>query len=183
MFDIYSRIFWYIVFILVCTIGIIIIKGLPEEQYQKTIDVPIPSKYLPTKISDLEQKIQFLIFNQKINKLNVQTLFKKHNNMRFKNLTVTAYNPTKEQTDSTPMITSSNKRVKPGMVAVSRDLFYEYGWTYGKKIEIEGWGIFEIQDKMGEGIERGIDIMMFDKDKAKEFGRQELRVVLLDGWK
>jgi len=95
-----------------------------------------------------------------------------------KELVVSAYNPLKEQTDLTPNITASMELIKPGMVAVSRDLFYG-GWSFGKKIYIEGHGVFEIQDLMNERYKNSIDILMYHKGDAKRFGRKILRTVLI----
>ena len=37
-------------------------------------------------------------------------------------VTITAYSPRKGETDNTPFITASNKRVREGIIALSRDL-------------------------------------------------------------
>ncbi|KKL16082.1 hypothetical protein LCGC14_2499180, partial [marine sediment metagenome] len=60
---------------------------------------------------------------------------------------VTAYSPSKRQTDDSPLITASNQAVRGDGVAVSRDLFLK-GWTFGKKVWIQGIGLYTINDLM-----------------------------------
>lgn len=94
-------------------------------------------------------------------------------------LTVTAYSPERGQTDNTPHITASNNRVRPGIVAVSRDLF-DKGWVFGKKIYIKGLGVFTIDDLMANRKQNQIDVFMFNTKQALEFGRQQRDVYLLE---
>ncbi len=47
---------------------------------------------------------------------------------------VTKYNAVPEQTDDTPTITASNKTIKRGVVALSRDLEEELGLKFGDKV-------------------------------------------------
>jgi 3D (Asp-Asp-Asp) domain-containing protein len=93
-------------------------------------------------------------------------------------LRVTAYSAEPEQTDDTPNITASNNPVRRGIVAVSRDLF-ESGWTFGRRVFVEGLGVFTIDDLMHKRKREQIDIFMHDTDQALRFGRQEMNVHLL----
>lgn len=93
-------------------------------------------------------------------------------------VTVTAYNPTTDQCDEDPMIAASMRKVREGTVAVSRDLF-DRGWVFGKKVRIEGLGIFEINDLMNSRYSKSVDIFMWDGDEAKSFGRQQRKIALL----
>jgi 3D (Asp-Asp-Asp) domain-containing protein len=95
------------------------------------------------------------------------------------NAVVTAYSPHKRQTDKDPHVAASMRKVREGTVAVSRDLFWQ-GWTFGRKVYIEGHGVFEINDLMNERYEKRIDVFRWSKDKAKEFGATERRVALLE---
>jgi len=94
------------------------------------------------------------------------------------NATVTAYTPSKEECDNDPEITASMRKVKPGTVAVSHDLF-KSGWVFGKKIYIENLGIFEINDLMNRRWNKRIDIVMFDKKQARKFGKKNKAAALL----
>jgi 3D (Asp-Asp-Asp) domain-containing protein len=94
-------------------------------------------------------------------------------NQKVKELTVTAYTPTEQECDSDPLVTASMRKVRQGTIAVSRDLFYS-GWVFGMKVYVEGLGVFEINDLMGKNHKQRIDVFMWEKNKAKEFGRKKL---------
>jgi 3D (Asp-Asp-Asp) domain-containing protein len=94
-------------------------------------------------------------------------------------LEVTAYTPTVRECNEEPFVAASMRRVKAGTVAVSRDLF-EQGWVFGRKVYIQGHGIFEINDLMNSRFSNCVDVFMWDSGKAREFGRQRLKVALLD---
>ncbi|MBU1003769.1 MAG: 3D domain-containing protein [Proteobacteria bacterium] len=98
---------------------------------------------------------------------------------RTRSLTVTAYSPRLLETDSTPYVTASNKPVRQGIVAVSRDLF-DLGWVFGKKVYIKNFGIFTIDDLMAGDKRNHVDIFMFDTVAAQTFGRKVLSVSLVD---
>jgi 3D (Asp-Asp-Asp) domain-containing protein len=93
-------------------------------------------------------------------------------------LEVTAYTASKDETDETPEITAAMIKTRPGIVAVSRDLF-DNGWTFGKKVYIEGMGIYTIGDLMAKRWEKRIDIFVEDKKDAHVFGKRRLTVALL----
>jgi 3D (Asp-Asp-Asp) domain-containing protein len=75
---------------------------------------------------------------------------------------VTAYNPVRSQTDSSPLITASNKRVRVGMVALSRDLEREFGFTFGDAVYLYGFGRFVFEDRMHRRKKRHVDILILD---------------------
>ena len=79
----------------------------------------------------------------------------------------TAYNALPEQTDDTPEITASGKRVKEGIVANNC-------LPFGTKIAVNDQ-IFEVQDRMNKryGCDN-FDIFMWDYQAAEEFGVKEL---------
>lgn len=86
-----------------------------------------------------------------------------------KSVNVTAYTLDKKECGEDFTKTSSMEKAKPGMVAVSRDLFDD-GWTFGKRIYISGVGIFTIADLIKNTHKNKIDVLMFDKKAAKKFG-------------
>ena len=87
------------------------------------------------------------------------------------NVTVTTYNPTQEQTDSTPNITADGTKIKTWRateyryVALSRDLISRWGgpFEYGDYIVIEGtgkWdGIYQVRDTMNPKWTNRVDIL------------------------
>ncbi|EGJ48714.1 3D domain-containing protein [Desulfocurvibacter africanus] len=133
-----------------------------------------------TRIAQLEQSL--LEERAKIAVLNkfVMTNHETIRGMqRRKVLTVTAYSPRPEETNEDPFTTASNRPVRPGIVAVSRDLFDE-GWVFGRKVYIKGMGVFTIDDLMHARKRNQVDIFMFETAKARDFGLQKLEVYLLD---
>ena len=94
---------------------------------------------------------------------------------------VTAFTPSVKECGKSDGITASNKKLKPGHIAVSRDLFFGKGFTFGKKVFIEGLGIFTVQDLMAKYHKKSVDIAMFNVNKANNFGvKHERKITLLD---
>jgi len=84
---------------------------------------------------------------------------------------ITMYNPEVNQTDSTPFITASNKQVKTGYCATSRDLKKKYKLEYGDLVVIPMLNMcLEIQDIMNKRYTDRIDIFSFSKQEAIKFG-------------
>ena len=98
---------------------------------------------------------------------------------RKRKITVTAYSARAMETDSTPHLTATNKPVRAGIVAVSRDLF-DAGWVFGKQVYVKNHGVFTIDDLMHSRKRNQIDIFMHSTQAAERFGVQELDVYLLD---
>ena len=76
-------------------------------------------------------------------------------------------------------ITASNTKVRPGIVAVSRDLF-DQGYVFGKKVYIHGLGIYEIADLMNKRFINRIDVFIGSDEEAKTFGISQAKVSLLE---
>ena len=86
-------------------------------------------------------------------------------------VTVTTYNPTIQQCDSTPNITADGTTIKPWKateyryVALSRDLIARWGgpFEYGDYVVIEGtdgWdGIYQVKDTMAAKWVKRVDIL------------------------
>ena len=86
-------------------------------------------------------------------------------------VTVTTYNPTRSQTDSTPNETADGTIIKPWLatnyryVALSRDLLSRWGgpFEYGDYIVIEGtdgWdGVYQVRDTMNAKWTNRVDIL------------------------
>ena len=98
-------------------------------------------------------------------------------------VSVTSYNSLVGQTDSTPNITATGTRTRPGVVAASRDLIRAYG--YGAKLKIVKWNnvrgcnhnvipknmVFKIEDTMNARFTRKIDIWLPTRSQSINFGR------------
>tara|TARA_B100000700_G_C14638857_1_gene666393 strand:- start:126 stop:638 length:513 start_codon:yes stop_codon:yes gene_type:complete len=106
----------------------------------------------------------------------VWNLTDENNEMLYSNrimyrVTVTTYNPTRRQTDSTPNITADGTRINPRKatqyryVALSRDLLSRWGgpFEYGDYIVIEGTdgrdGIYQVRDTMNPRWTNRVDIL------------------------
>ena len=97
--------------------------------------------------------------------------------------TVTAYTPAPRENGGPGKKsgTAIGTRIRPGIVAVSRDLL-KSGWNYGDKVHIEGLGVFTIEDTMHQRHRRSIDVAVPDKKEARKIGkRREIVVTLLEG--
>jgi 3D (Asp-Asp-Asp) domain-containing protein len=92
-------------------------------------------------------------------------------------VTVTTYNATVEQTDSNPSMTTFMSRPKPGTIAVSLDLL-EMGFIPGKKVWLQGIGIYRINDVMHERHKMSVDLLL-DR-KSKHFRADNVLMVMVD---
>ena len=97
---------------------------------------------------------------------------------------VTAYSPSRAQTDSNPFETASTQIVTPKdlnellYVAVSRDLLAKFTpgapLEYGDKIYLE----FTVIDTVNKRIENTIDLFFRNQDLARKFGRQNRTIIV-----
>ena len=85
----------------------------------------------------------------------------------------TAYNALASQTDSTPDICAWGDRIRPGIIAVSRDL-EGLGLTRGQEVHIEGHGNMVVLDRMHKRKTNQIDIYMEEYEDAINFGVQQV---------
>lgn len=94
--------------------------------------------------------------------------------------TVTAYtdSPRENLGHGKPVGTAIGTRIRPGIVAVSRDLL-RAGWGFGKSVYIEGLGVFIIEDTMSPRFSRRIDIAVNNMDHARAIGKRSGSLVML----
>jgi 3D (Asp-Asp-Asp) domain-containing protein len=94
-------------------------------------------------------------------------------------VTATAYNSVRGQTDGSPAITAYGIKLRPGMriVAVSRDL-EKLGLRHGAKIRISGLeGEWMVGDRMHPRWARRIDVYMgLDVKAARAWGKRRVRI-------
>ena len=86
---------------------------------------------------------------------------------------VTAYTPSPEETDSTPDIMASGKKVYEGAIACPSSI------PFGVLIEIDG-ELYVCEDRTHPRYEGTFDILMFSKVEAINFGRQKKEVKIYD---
>mgnify|MGYP001600109741 CR=1 FL=1 len=85
--------------------------------------------------------------------------------------TVTGYSSEISQTDSTPFLTASQKQVKEGMIACPRRL------PFGTIVEIEGKE-YQCEDRLSLKYDNRYDIWFPSTVEAREFGIQELPIII-----
>jgi len=97
-------------------------------------------------------------------------------------VTASAYNSTRAQTNDNPTLTAWGDTLAPGMrvIAVSRDLI-PLGLGHGVAVRIEGLdGEYVVRDKMAARWEKKIDIYMGnDVAAARQWGKKELTIYWL----
>jgi 3D (Asp-Asp-Asp) domain-containing protein len=81
-------------------------------------------------------------------------------------VTVTAYH----HCPGSKGITSSGKRVKRGVLAVSRDLERNLNLCFGDRVLLHGMGVFEFQDRMASRWHKKVDVYLNSQQKARSFG-------------
>jgi len=96
--------------------------------------------------------------------------------------TVTAYTPAPRENRGRGRKsgTAIGTRIRPGIVAVSRDLLHS-GWDYGDKVHIKGLGVFIIEDTMHQRFRRTIDVAVPNVAAARKIGvLRGIEVTLLE---
>lgn len=105
-------------------------------------------------------------------------------------VTITMYNPTSDQCDSTPFITADNSRINPKKasehkwVAMSRNLLSRWGgkFKYGDSIKIKGTshkdGIYIIRDTMNPRYINWVDILETTGTPAYKFNKITIEKVI-----
>jgi 3D (Asp-Asp-Asp) domain-containing protein len=98
----------------------------------------------------------------------------------FQLIQVTAYTSRPSETDSTPSLTATNTKTKPGTIALSRDLLRTFTpgapFDFGDKVLIPGVGVFEAHDTMHPRWKGKADIWFTSPAKARAWGRRTVFV-------
>jgi 3D (Asp-Asp-Asp) domain-containing protein len=87
-------------------------------------------------------------------------------------ITVTAYSPRSGK------ITASGQKVRPGIIALSRDLERDWGVKFGDMIHLPGIGLLEFQDRMHHYWTERVDVYHQCYHEAKRFG---IKTVMIGG--
>lgn len=90
-------------------------------------------------------------------------------------VTLTYYQPVKEQCDKQPLVTADGSKInlhhlKKGKIkwcAISRDLLYLFPKNKPKRVYIEGFGVYEVKDAMNKRHKHRIDILIHPKDSRR----------------
>ena len=93
---------------------------------------------------------------------------------------VTGYSSTFDQCDADPFITASNKHVRAGIIALSRDLLRRYNpdapFHWGDRIYLEGFGELIVEDSMNARYTQRADIWFPDRKSASRWGVRNLKL-------
>ncbi len=158
-----------------------------EPQTLPYIDITLGGEIRePFSLIVLDKKPEPPIFNNRVSGANIRVSQNKNTTLpitpkqyRVKSKIVvpmTAYSSTVDQTDSTPFIMASNKRVYSGAVAANF-------LPFGTKVRIPGYfgnRIFTVEDRMNKRYWRRVDIWMQTRQEALNFGLRNLEVEILE---
>ncbi|WP_237724889.1 hypothetical protein [Deinococcus alpinitundrae] len=92
----------------------------------------------------------------------------------------TAYNSEVGQTDDSPFITATGTRVRPGVIALSRDLLRIF--PYGTRVTLHDSAgllngrVFIVEDTMNVRLANTIDIWMGSRAQALRWGVRTVRI-------
>ncbi len=92
----------------------------------------------------------------------------------------TAYSSDVGQTDSTPFITATGTRVRPGVIALSRDLLRVF--PYGSRVTLRDSAgllsgrVFIVEDTMNVRLANTIDIWMGSRAQAYQWGARTVTI-------
>ena len=101
-------------------------------------------------------------------------------------VTLTYYQPVKEQCNSQPLITADGSKInlhhlKQGKIkwcAISRDLLYLFPKNKPKRIYIEGYGIYEVRDVMNKRHKHRVDILIHPKN-SKRIMKKNIKIKII----
>lgn len=95
-------------------------------------------------------------------------------------IVATGYTSSVRETDSTPFITASMTRVRPGCLALSRDLLRTFTpgapFDFGDWAVIPGVGIFIVEDTMNARWHNRADIWFNSRRQAVRWGRRQVLI-------
>lgn len=141
--------------------------------------LPVPqgvwAPILPkTEKALMEKQDQLYVLKREIKLQN--HIINYYRDVNTKTLRATAYTARVEECDPTPEVTAIMEPPVPGWtVAVSHDLKH---WL-GKTVYIYGMGVRRVNDLLNPRYENAIDILVNTVQEARNFGVQELEVVVI----
>ena len=88
---------------------------------------------------------------------------------------VTAYNPVPNQTDNTPCISASGMNI----CEIQRNIIATNEFAFGTLLMIDG-KVWEVQDRTNKRYSHRIDLLMYDYQEAKNWGKRTLKIDLVN---
>jgi 3D (Asp-Asp-Asp) domain-containing protein len=103
--------------------------------------------------------------------------------LAFRPIVVTGYTSCPRETDSTPHVTASLTRVRPGCLALSRDLLRTFTpgapFDFGDWVVLAGVGVFVVEDTMNARWRNRADIWFQERRMALRWGRRRALIARL----
>lgn len=100
-------------------------------------------------------------------------------------VTITAYASEVQHTDDEPFITATGRTVRPGIIAVSRDLLRTFTpgapFDYGDRVRLSRLGEFIVDDTMNSRWTKRVDIWVPTLEEARQFGLRRGQLYSLAG--
>lgn len=167
-----SLIFLVLAFTLLLATVTIRSQARDAESALRLMPPPDPAQELVETRKELQQAMSLLLacFGHPVELKHVKSTA----------VTITAYSSTVDQCDATPHMTASDKPVRVGILAVSRDLINEKGLSFGQRVLLPGYGLFEVRDLMNPRWQRRVDIWESDPEAARLFGQQKGSLIWVD---
>jgi len=99
-------------------------------------------------------------------------------------VTITAYTSEPAYTDDEPFVTATGRMVRPGTLALSRDLLRTFTpgapFDFGDRVRLSRFGEFVVDDTMNPRWSHRVDIWLPTVAEAQEFGKRHGRMFLLE---
>lgn len=148
------------------------------------IDINRKKSLIKEKKSEILEEKNYHLYIEKDDEINEDTISKNYKKLEtVTTVTVTVYNPVKEQTDSSPLETADGSRInlsklerdKIRWVAVSRDLLKNNKLSYGDKIILKSSNlpeelndlVWEVRDTMNPKWKNRIDLLSLNRKLGK----------------
>lgn len=156
----------HVAFAVVLTIAIALVGEYKQSQWKiENLQAELERhKEVAAQSKDMSSQMAELAFGDKNVKMAEVKALK---------VTVTSYNPTKQQGWGDGSRTADGNLSKPGVLAVSHDLQQKYGLKMGKKVVVKGYGTFVVGDLMNKRFTKRVDIISFIPNWSQKFGVRE----------
>lgn len=162
---------WWILVFLMFLVGCLYMSYREIEDYEMILpmkDDRIQS--LMDQVEDLKGEVNWYVLHTK----DILGPSFRPGNVYSTSVTLSSYNPVKEQCDNTPLISSDNKLVTPGIVALPKHYREDLNISLGQIVVIPPYGQFLVRDHMNNRKPKGrVDIISFIPGWSKKFGKVE----------
>ena len=147
-----------LIFILITSFGIVVMS------LDKDAEIKPKVEYIATK----QDNNNIITISNTFNLSNAE-----YTERIFKDVIITSYNNDPTQTDDSPNVTATNRRVREGIVAVSYDFINKGLIHYGDLLYINCFNKwYLVEDTMNKRFTKRVDIFLFDKEKSNKINKK-----------